>query len=168
MSFTVDAFRERRFRGKVGQVRLQPTISQNVVNYSVMVNVKNDDFALKPGMTANVEIHVAKRENVIRIPTRAMFFKPPKEIEDSLSVELEKKGSDTSLVWLLEPPEKIKPIEVKIGLSNNSFSEILSGGLTPGQVIVVGERKGEKSDKGSQGSMPGSLRRTARVGSRGH
>jgi HlyD family secretion protein len=75
VSFTVDAHRGRTFSGVVHQVRLSPTVAQNVVNYSVMVNVDNPDLALKPGMTANVEIILEERFNVVRIPTRALFFK---------------------------------------------------------------------------------------------
>ncbi|MBF0407770.1 MAG: efflux RND transporter periplasmic adaptor subunit [Candidatus Riflebacteria bacterium] len=76
VTFTVDAYSGREFTGKVDQVRLSPTTNQNVVTYSVMVKVENDDLSLKPGMTANVEILVNKRRNVLRIPTKAMFFKP--------------------------------------------------------------------------------------------
>ncbi|MBF0548348.1 MAG: efflux RND transporter periplasmic adaptor subunit [Candidatus Riflebacteria bacterium] len=76
ITFTVAAYPKRTFHGKVDQIRLSSTITQNVVTYSVMVNVENDDLALYPGMTANVDILVDSKDNVCRIPTKAMFYKP--------------------------------------------------------------------------------------------
>ena len=68
VTFTVDAFQDREFRGVVGQVRLNPTILQNVVSYNVIVNVSNDDGLLLPGMTANVRFTVNQKKAVLRAP----------------------------------------------------------------------------------------------------
>ncbi|NJD92360.1 MAG: efflux RND transporter periplasmic adaptor subunit, partial [Geobacter sp.] len=75
-TFTVDAYPEMKFNGKVVQIRSAPVISQNVVTYVVVVNVDNSDLKLLPGMTANVAIQVAKKEDVLRIPPSALRFKP--------------------------------------------------------------------------------------------
>jgi HlyD family secretion protein len=77
VSFTVDAFPDRRFRGEVSQVRLSATNTNNVITYPVVVAVDNSDQSLLPGLTANAEIEVSRRENVLKAPNAAMRFKPP-------------------------------------------------------------------------------------------
>ncbi len=77
VSFTVDAFPDRRFRGEVRQVRLSSTNTSNVITYPVVVSVDNSDQTLLPGMTANAEIEVSRRDNVLKVPNAAMRFKPP-------------------------------------------------------------------------------------------
>ncbi len=76
VEFTVDAYPERKFRGKVTQVRLAATELQNVVTYTVIIEADNDDRQLFPGMTANVQIESATRDGVTRIPVDALRFKP--------------------------------------------------------------------------------------------
>lgn len=77
VSFTVEAFPSRTFRGRVAQVRNQPITNQNVVNYAAMIDVRNDDMKLKPGMTASVSILTSRRERVLRVPNSAIRFRPP-------------------------------------------------------------------------------------------
>ena len=74
--FTVDAFPNKSFTGDVQQIRLNPTNQQNVVTYNVRINVANPDHVLLPGMTAYVNIGVAKREDVLLVPNGALRFKP--------------------------------------------------------------------------------------------
>jgi HlyD family secretion protein len=76
VTFQVDAYPNERFSGKVSQVRLQPTVVQNVTTYSVIIDVPNAALKLKPGMTANVTIEIAARENVVRVPNAALRFRP--------------------------------------------------------------------------------------------
>jgi HlyD family secretion protein len=75
-TFTVDAFPERRFVGEVAQVRLSATTTNNVVTYPVVIAVDNRDGVLLPGMTANAEIVVSQKENVLRVPNSALRYKP--------------------------------------------------------------------------------------------
>ena len=77
VTFTVDAFPGRTFIGKVREVRNNPTTTQNVVNYSTIIDVTNHDLKLRPGMTANVTITIAKRAGVLRVPNAAVRFRPP-------------------------------------------------------------------------------------------
>ena len=77
VTFTVDAFPQRKFRGSVKQVRFAPTTNQNVVNYTTVVEVNNADLKLRPGMTANANILVAEHKDVLRIPNSALRFRPP-------------------------------------------------------------------------------------------
>jgi HlyD family secretion protein len=81
VSFTVDAFADRTFQGKVAQIRNAPTNEQYVVTYETIIEVSNRDAKLKPGMTANVSIVVARRDNVLKVPNTALRFRPPKSIE---------------------------------------------------------------------------------------
>jgi HlyD family secretion protein len=79
VGFTVDAFPDRQFRGKVQQVRLSATNTSNVITYPVVVAVDNADQSLLPGMTANAEIEVSRRDDVLRVPNAALRFKPAEE-----------------------------------------------------------------------------------------
>jgi HlyD family secretion protein len=82
--FRVDAFPNEEFLGSVTQVRLQPTTVQNVVTYQTVIDVPNPELKLKPGMTANVNIEIARRENVLRVPNAALRFRPTTEIFQAL------------------------------------------------------------------------------------
>lgn len=82
-TFTVDAFAERPFTGRVSQIRLSPQTVQNVVTYPVLLDVSNPELRLRPGMTANVSIPVDRRDGVLRVPNAALRFRPdPADLED--------------------------------------------------------------------------------------
>jgi len=83
VSFTVDAFPDRNFRGKVKQVRLAATNTSNVITYPVVVSVDNSDQSLLPGMTANAEIEVSHRDNVLRVSNAALRYKPDDDSTDA-------------------------------------------------------------------------------------
>jgi HlyD family secretion protein len=78
--FTVDAYPDRQFRGSVTQVRLQPTVVQNVTTYTTVIDVPNGELLLKPGMTATVTVETANRENVLTVPNAALRFRPTAEM----------------------------------------------------------------------------------------
>jgi HlyD family secretion protein len=84
VTFRVDAYPNETFHGSVNQVRLNPVTVQNVVTYSTVIDVPNPDLKLKPGMTAQVTIEIARRENVLRIPNAALRFRPSKDIFEAL------------------------------------------------------------------------------------
>jgi HlyD family secretion protein len=85
-TFTVDAYPDQTFSGDVSQVRLNPVTVQNVVNYTVVIDVNNDQLKLMPGMTANVKVRVADAHDVLRIPNMALRFQPPTELVDSAKI----------------------------------------------------------------------------------
>ena len=85
VTFRVDAFPTDQFTGEVAQVRLQPAVVQNVVTYSTVIAVPNPDLKLKPGMTANVTIEIARKNNVLRIPAAATRFRPTPEMFQALN-----------------------------------------------------------------------------------
>ena len=88
VTFRVDAYPTETFTGAVEQVRLQPAVVQNVVTYSTVISVPNRELKLKPGMTANVTIEIARRNNVLRIPNRALSFRPTTEMFAVLNQEV--------------------------------------------------------------------------------
>jgi HlyD family secretion protein len=77
VTFTVDAFPDREFKGQVAQVRLEPITDQNVVTYTTVIRTDNPDLRLRPGMTANVTVRIERREDVLRVPNAALRFRPP-------------------------------------------------------------------------------------------
>ncbi|NUS60361.1 MAG: efflux RND transporter periplasmic adaptor subunit, partial [Lysobacter sp.] len=93
VNFTVDAFPDRAFRGKVQQVRLSATNTNNVITYPVVVSVDNGDGVLLPGMTANAEIEVSRRDGVLKIPNAAMRFKPADDATPSDGAQTQPRGS---------------------------------------------------------------------------
>jgi HlyD family secretion protein len=87
VTFRVDAYPQQTFRGTVKQVRLDAKTDQNVVSYTTMIDVPNEDLRLKPGMTANVTVQIAANENVLRVPNSALRFAPTPELFAALGQE---------------------------------------------------------------------------------
>ena len=96
VSFTVDAYSDEQFRGNVTQIRLAPITVQNVVTYTVIIGVPNEDLKLRPGMTATVSILVDKRRDVLRIPTLALRFQPPADAADKVKEQKSQSTADTT------------------------------------------------------------------------
>jgi HlyD family secretion protein len=90
--FRVDAYPTEDFVGSVAQVRLQPIVQQNVVTYATVINVPNPELKLKPGMTANVNVEIARRADVVRIPNAALRFRPTAEIFTALNLTAPQPG----------------------------------------------------------------------------
>jgi HlyD family secretion protein len=150
-TFTVDAFPGREYRGRVRQIRLNSQVLQNVVTYNVVLDVANPDETLLPGMTAFVNIAVAKRENVLRVPLSALRFKPDGKSamapghSDSDSV-----GRDQKTVYRLRQGQA-EPVQFTAGLSDNKFIEALSGQLEPGDAMVIESKHPGQESKKSEG-----------------
>ena len=102
--FTVDAFPDDVFEGKVVEIRMSPIIFQNVVTYDTIINVDNSSLKLKPGMTANTSILVAKVENAIRIPNAALRYTPSEVLKNGTDKKtaIEKKFTkkSSSSIWM--------------------------------------------------------------------
>jgi HlyD family secretion protein len=133
-TFTVDAYPERTFRGEVVQVRNAPVVTQNVVTYNVVVHVDNRDLLLKPGMTANVSIHVRELTGVLKLPNAALRFRPSGERKPE-----EKKGPAGSRVYLLGQDRTLREISVRTGATDGRFTELLEGDLKEGDPLAVEE-----------------------------
>ncbi len=159
VTFTVDAYKDRTFNGLVHQVRLSPTETSNVITYSVMVTVENDDLQLKPGMTANAEILVGERQNVLRLPVKALYFKAPEDLlkmsrNANMNGNGNGKGSnatDTIPIWVMPSDGRPAMKTVKIGFSNQEFYELPNGELKEGDRVITGIR-GETVNGSSSGN----------------
>jgi HlyD family secretion protein len=143
--FTVDAYTDREFTGEVLQIRLSPRVEQNVVTYTVMVSAENPDQLLMPGMTANLQIEVGKSpDGALRVPNLALRFEPDQKwltAGVTLEPETSKSGRPIPRVWVLND-EHLRPIPLKIGLTDKTFSEILDGEIHEGQEVIVGVQEG--------------------------
>lgn len=149
--FTVDAYPGISFTGIVKQVRLAPISVQNVVTYNVVVSVENADLRLKPGMTANVSIVVAQKDQVIKVPNSALRFVPPKgeggprdvggrssRGETARPAMLDGRTMVMRTIWKQAEHGDLVPLSVQTGISDGSSTEIMSEGLVEGDVIVIG------------------------------
>jgi HlyD family secretion protein len=140
-AFKVDAFPDREFQGVVGQVRQAPITVQNVVTYDVVVTVANPELLLKPGMTANVTIISAKRDDAIRIPVQAIRFSPGRGAGSTTGgVAVDGQVSNQARVWV-ENGSGLMPISITTGLDDGNYVELLGGGLKPGDSLVVDESR---------------------------
>jgi HlyD family secretion protein len=156
VTFTVDAYPEIRFSGKVTQIRNAPVITQNVVTYVVIVSVDNKDMKLKPGMTANVTIETARKDNVLKIPSAALRFKPatPEKTgkgntEKPSGAGSRKKGKEPAeKVYILDKDNKAVPVRVRTGLSNDGQVELVEGNLKENDDVIV-EQVSEAKKSGS-------------------
>jgi HlyD family secretion protein len=225
-TFTVDAYPERTFRGKVLEIRNAPITVQNVVTYDVVIQVDNSDLRLKPGMTANVSVQIEHKENILKIPNSALRFRPEsakkeetgktidrkqeapssekggtilerltqalnltadqraniemvlrasrsefqeirekskpeearirlralmrqkiwgfltedqKEKMKEMGQASEKNRATPGRVWVPTPEGKPVPVEITVGITDGSFSELVSGDLKEGNEVIVGE-----------------------------
>jgi len=231
-TFTVDAYPERTFDGKVSEIRNAPIIVSNVVTYDVVIQVDNKDLKLKPGMTANVSVMIAHREGVLKIPNAALRFQPEsakqgslpeKKTETSVStgrllierltkqlnltsdqqskLEMVLKSSRQEIqeisekmkpeeakvriqglirqkigailtdeqkqklkeqsqssqaeqrkparVWVLSKERKPTPVSIVLGITDGTFSEVMTGDLQEGTEVIVEETSVKKSQSGS-------------------
>lgn len=136
-NFRVDAYPKQFFEGTVTQVRNAPISIQNVVTYDVIITVDNRDLKLKPGMTANVTIVTANKENPLRVPNGALRFRMP-------NVPSEKKAT---LVWVLDEENYPHRAEVVTGIADSLSTEIVRGPLKEGDRVIVGIETTEASQK---------------------
>jgi len=151
--FTVDAYPDTNFMGKVFEIRNAAVIVQNVVTYDVVVQVNNNDLKLKPGMTANVSIITARRNGVIVVPNSALRFHPQDQGSESSNVQKKPaKENRGPAVWVLEN-KKPKRIQIAVGISDGSFTQVSSGPLKEGQDVIVAT-VGQNDQSQSAGRAP--------------
>ena len=214
--FSVDAYPDEEFRGRIAQIRLNATINQNVVSYPVMLEVPNPQERLRPKMTANVTINVAMVRDVLRVPNAALRFKPPdaapqKESPQTSSAPQQRAANDTAgapptsttgttgggsferrmqrmgqrrggfggaaggfgdaiqsqqrapkktqTVYLMDADKKLQPVQIRTGISDGRFTEVVEGTLKPDDTIVVGlatsKVEGPAAFGGGMGGGPG-------------
>jgi HlyD family secretion protein len=121
VTFTVDAYPDDQFEGVVRQVRYQPVIVSNVVNYTVIVDVANPDIKLLPGMTANITVNIDKREDVLKVPSRALSFTPPTVYLALLYAELPDSIKQQQEERIAEMTERMK----SMGMSQQQIDQMV-------------------------------------------
>ena len=129
--FNVDAFPDRVFEGSVRQVRNAPVSVQNVVTYDVVVDFDNSEMLLRPGMTATLTIVTAMRENVLKVPRRALRFRPRGKKSPASKGNLRR-------LWLEREDGGAEPIDLQVGLGDDEFVEVSDPGLSEGDAVIVG------------------------------
>lgn len=188
--FTVDAFPEEDFTGAIKELRLNATVNQNVVSYPVIIEVSNAEGRLRPKMTANVTIEVARVKNVLRVPNAALRFRPEVKGEEeaqrssgsgggggvergatrmgerpgglsgvsqgmSTGPRQTRGGRGAQTVYRLEGKTP-KPVELKTGISDGRFTEIVESSLKEGQQVISGTATARAQQ--TSGGPPGSQR----------
>jgi HlyD family secretion protein len=154
VTFHVDAYPNDVFRGKVQQVRLNPVIESNVVTYAAIVSAPNPELKLKPGMTATLTVEVTRRDDVLRVPSAALRFKPSRTVLAALGQPVADAGGQPTAVrpaatagsvatpanhgtvWIFES-DHIEQVPVTIGATDGSFTEIVAGDVREGTTLAI-------------------------------
>jgi len=173
VTFTVDAHPGDVFPGKVGKIRLNATMTQNVVTYTVEVDTDNSGGKLFPYLTANVNFIVGERKDVLLVPNAALRWMPTVEqvVSEFRASPKPAKGSEApdqvkpavkggkkeekvpSLVWVPQG-DLVRPVQVTIGMSDGSLTEVSSPELKEGTPLVVGEMGSQPAGQPAPGASP--------------
>ncbi len=157
--FNVDAHEEEEFHGTVTQIRMNAQMTQNVVTYTVVVTTDNSGGKLLPYLTANVHFEIEKRPQVLLVPNVALRWVPdasqldpsiPKTILDEQPAREENKGR----IWTTGPGGFVKPLDVTVGASDGTVTEIEGDGVKEGLTIVIGEEEISENNKDEEASNP--------------
>lgn len=135
VSFNVDAYPADSFRGVVKQVRLNPIVVANVVTYAAIISAPNPELKLKPGMTANLNIEVARRDDALRAPAAALRFRPTADVLTALGATGTGAARGATL-WTMTA-ETVAPVAVKTGISDGTWTEILEGTIAEGTPVIT-------------------------------
>ena len=144
VTFKVDAFPKDTFQGVVSQVRMNPVIVQNVVNYDAIIDFDNPELKLFPGMTAYVTVPVASAENVLKVANGALRYTPqlPQEQMSAFQEKFGTKPSERTAVWKLRADNTIEPVKVTLGITDHSYTalaQVVIGELREGDNVITGE-----------------------------
>jgi HlyD family secretion protein len=172
VQFTVDAVPDRVFHGKVVQARNNAQMTQNVVTYTVVVSVDNSDGKLRPYQTANVQFDAGKHHDVLQVPNLALRWRPQTqqvrpEDRDAYAkrqkarqtmqastaggatkppdLKADKDRRERGILWVTDGPY-VKQVQVKIGASDGAQTEIVSGDIKEGDLVVTGEEHNDAGD----------------------
>ena len=156
VTFTVDAYIGETFEGVVTQVRLDPTVTSNVVTYTVVIKADNPDLKLKPGLTATISIYTLELKGVLTAEAKAINFKPNTEIlktynlQHGLPDNASKQIEASTTLWVLGNNDTILPRTVTLGASDGVNIQILEG-ITEGEKLVYSLKGVSKSEIKAEG-----------------
>lgn len=157
-TFTVDAFLNDTFSGTIQEIRLNPSVSANVVSYTTIINTPNNDLKLKPGMMANIIIYTKEADSALLIPEMAVRFTPDLSIMPKNDTVVRLKDTTANLlsneqyVWIKQGNTIIQRL-IKTGINNNVQVQVL-GGLSASDRVITGESRENKAQAASQNSSP--------------
>ncbi len=164
VTFKVDAYPDQSFEGTVTEVRLIPTVTNNVVTYTIIINAPNPDYKLMPGMTAETEIFVLEKKDLLVVPSKALRFTPDETLLMSymlsqpkpdmpdgakkgdmpapgeMAVKDMKNPGGGKMVWV-KRDSTIRPVPVEVGLDDDINTEIISGLQSGDEVITSMEQQ---------------------------
>ena len=160
VTFTVDAFPDRTFQGEVYKIRLNATMSQNVVTYVVEVSTDNSDGVLLPYLTANVKFIKDSRKQALTVPNAALRYLPEAsqirpEYQAALAEAAELRGTGERIVWVRDNDE-LRPEKITVGLNDGIVTEVASGNLAEGMEIVTGSTVISAEEPGASSADAGS------------
>lgn len=144
VTFTVDAYPNDTFDGTVEQIRLSPTEEQNVVMYTVVIQVDNSSRKLLPGMTASVDIKIQEALDVLTLPAMALQYKPSNAVKNQMKMEKIPDLTSTQAVVYHFKDKKMEPIIIEKGLADLSLIEIKSGLKEGDSVILEAKTRGPR------------------------
>ncbi len=161
VTFTVDAYIGDTFEGQVTQVRLDPTVTSNVVTYTVVIKADNPELKLKPGLTATISIYTLELNNVLTAEAKAINFTPEQQVLSTYNMHHNLTNNEPSIsakentVWVLNKDKSITPKKVKLGASDGVQVEVLSG-ISAGDKLVYSLKGISKSGSSVPGGPGGS------------
>ena len=154
VTFRVDAYPNETFAGRVQQIRLNPVIESNVVTYAAIISAPNAQLKLKPGMTATLNVETARKDNVLRVPSTALRFRPTQAMLAALAdtdVDSGEPGANAkpvatsgratsapakATVWVYDG-DSISPVPVTVGIADATFTEIVAGDIQEGTSLAT-------------------------------
>ena len=163
VTFTVGSISGRVFSGQVVQVRKAPLVLQNVVTYDVVVSAANPDLNLLPGMTANVQIITDQKDTALKVPNAALRFRPPgvetgqgqtqvagpaAALGSGPRSDLGAQVGSAGQVWVADPAGKLRVIPLRLGITDGTVTEVLDGGLSDQQDVIIGMSSGASQPAG--------------------
>jgi len=137
-TFAVDAYPGVTFPGRVIQIREAPINVQNVITYDAVIEANNPDLKLFPGMTANVTISTQRSEHALKVPNAALRFKPSDSLLESLVRGARPAAGNWAVAYIAASNSKVRPVPVKVGITDGNYTEIETGELQEGQQVIVG------------------------------
>lgn len=163
VTFTVDAYMGETFEGKVTQVRLDPTVTSNVVTYTVVIKADNPELKLKPGLTATISIYTLELKDVLTAEAKAINFKPTPAILMSYNQQhvnaappeespILDEDTDKIIVWVYEATGAITPTPVTLGASDGVYVQILGGVNEGDQLVYSLKTQNNEEVKSSEGN----------------
>ena len=144
-TFTVDAYPGRIFKGVISEIRKASLLVQNVVTYTVVLEAENPDLVLLPGMTAVLQVIVKDIKNALKIPNAALRFTPSETARGKpASAGNKPEEGNVATVWTLEEGGQPVPVEIGLGQSDDTTTEVVHGALEPGQPVIIGTAYSEE------------------------